>query len=106
MNIGEVIKLMRKKRGFTQTRFAQMCDLSQTSLSLIEAGRTQPHPNTLKVIADKLQIPAALLYFISVGEEDIPEKKREAYKTLGPAIKALVLQLFDEEGEVSSLLSK
>ncbi len=99
MNIGEAIKELRKKKGLSQTEFAQLCSLSQTSLSLIESGKTQPHENTINTIAEKLEVPPILLYFMTFSEKDVPERKKEAYRILGPAIKSLVNQLFSEELE-------
>lgn len=95
MNLGETIKDLRKSKGFNQSDFAAKCNISPTSLSLIESGKKRPHPKTLNDICLALEIPEPYLYFLSATESDIPENKKEAYKILGPTIKSMINQLFD-----------
>ncbi|RDV14532.1 XRE family transcriptional regulator [Pontibacter diazotrophicus] len=95
MNLGETIKELRKRKGFNQSEFAAKCNISPTSLSLIESGKKRPHTKTLDAICSALEIPEPFLYFLSTTESDIPEEKREAYKILGPTIKSMMSQLFD-----------
>ncbi|MFD3001864.1 helix-turn-helix domain-containing protein [Pontibacter toksunensis] len=95
MKLGETIKELRKRKGFSQSEFAAKCSISPTSLSLIESGKKRPHAKTLDAICGALEIPEPFLYFLSTTESDIPEEKREAYKILGPTIKSMMNQLFD-----------
>lgn len=97
MTLGEVIKTLRAKKGLSQTQLAEMCELSQAALSQIESGRTQPQSTTMKTIAEKLEIPPAIIYFLSINEEDFPEHRRKTFRTLERAIRALVLQLLEDE---------
>ena len=50
MNIGKVIKELRKERGFSQIELANICNLTQTSLSQIETGAKRPTSKNLKKI--------------------------------------------------------
>ena len=51
MNLGNVIKNTRKKKGQTQTEFASLCGITQTYLSQIENNSKEPNLSILKVIS-------------------------------------------------------
>jgi len=94
MNIGKAIKDLRQQKGLKQTDFAIQCGLSQSYLSSIEKGRKEPTLNILKQIANALAIPMPVLVFFSLGQEDIAESKKEAFKMLEPSIKGLINDVF------------
>lgn len=94
MNIGQVIKKIRKEKGIKQGEFSKQCDITQTYLSLIESNRKQPNVAILKTIAENLDIPLQVLLFLSLDEEDIPERKKETYKALEPSIKGMINQIY------------
>lgn len=108
MNIGKTISLLRKEKGLSQEEFSKMCGLTQTSLSQIETGATsQPAKRNLEKICNALEVPEYLLYLLSMEEKDVPESKKELYKTLFPAVKEFIINLFDykadqQEQELSS----
>lgn len=74
MDIGSVIRDIRKKKKITQTQLAKLSQITQTYLSQIENNQKEPTIPTLKAIADSLSIPLPILLFLSVENEDIPEK--------------------------------
>ena len=97
MKIGKVIKGLRKRKGYNQTEFAAMCDITQTSLSLIETDVKRPSPTTLKQICKALEVPEMYLYILSAEENDVPKQKRYLYKVLFPTIESMVKQLWLEK---------
>ena len=97
MNIGKVIKSLRKQKGLSQTEFASKCDLTQTSLSMIETGTKRPNPKNLKKICEVLEVPEMYLYILSSEEKDIPENKKHLYKLLFPMIEKMIKELWLEE---------
>ena len=66
MDIGSVIRDIRKKKKITQTQLAKLSQITQTYLSQIENNQKEPTIPTLKAIP--------ILLFLSVENEDIPEK--------------------------------
>ena len=97
MNIGKVIKDLRKEKGINQTVFAKACGITQTSLSLIESGTKRPNPKTLKKISSKLGIPEMYIYLLSAEEMDVPPNKRKAFEFLFPTIEAMIKELWLEK---------
>jgi transcriptional regulator with XRE-family HTH domain len=93
MNIGSTIKDLRQKKGLKQLDLAALCDITPSYLSQIEKNIREPNMSTLKIIAEKLDIPLPFLMFLSIEEEDVKEEKREAFKLILPSIKDLVNSL-------------
>ena len=54
--LGLRIKEFRKQRGFTQEQLAELVDMEQNSISVIESGRNFPTLVTLEKIADVLNV--------------------------------------------------
>lgn len=105
MNIGNVIGLLIKKKGLTQKEVADKIGKSPTSLSQIVSGVYQPSSETLKKICDVLEVPPAILHFLTISEDDIPQSKREIYQMLAPSLKDFIYRVFGStDVEVSKLL--
>jgi XRE family transcriptional regulator, regulator of sulfur utilization len=99
MNLGEIIKSQRKKQGINQNDFAESCSISQAYLSLIENNQKEPNLSTLKDIAQALQIPLPILFFMSLEDNDIQENKREAFKFINKPIKSMVNEFFTNNNQ-------
>jgi transcriptional regulator with XRE-family HTH domain len=97
MNIGKVIKDSRKEKGYKQGEFSSICDISQTYLSLIENNQKEPNIATLKIISSNLGIPLPILFFLSLDENDIQERKREIFKLLEPSLKGMVREIYTDD---------
>jgi len=97
MKIGEVINLIIKKKGITQTELAKKIEKSPTALSQIINGVYDPNPETLDKICDALEVPKAIIYFLTISEKDIPKEKLELYKMLAPTIKDFLIKVFGSE---------
>lgn len=95
MNLGTVIKNIRKQRGQTQQEFASSCGITQTYLSQIENNSKEPNLSTLKEISNNLGLPLPILFFLSLNEEDISPEKREAFEKLNPPVKTLINDFFN-----------
>lgn len=94
MDLGSIIKNTRKRKGQSQTEFAQSCGITQTYLSQIENNQKEPNLATLKEISKNLDIPLPILFFLSLNEEDIPEEKRKAFEIVTPSVKSLINEFF------------
>ena len=55
--IGQRIKLLRLEKGLSQLDLSTACNMEKTSISRIEAGRTNFTIRTLFKIAKALEIP-------------------------------------------------
>lgn len=54
--LGLKIKELRKRKGFTQEQLAELIDMEQNSISVIESGRNFPTLGTLEKIAQILDV--------------------------------------------------
>ncbi len=69
--IGERIRYIRKRNGYTQEQLALECDLSVPYISQVENGRKSVSLNALLQIADALECTLDSLVF---GEEEAKEE--------------------------------
>lgn len=60
---GEKLKRLRRGAGLTQAELAQASGVAQSTIAQIETGqRKEPHPGTLRKLAEALELtPADLL---------------------------------------------
>lgn len=54
--LGLKIKELRKRKGFTQEQLAELINMEQNSISVIESGRNFPTLGTLEKIAQILEV--------------------------------------------------
>ena len=54
--LGLKIKELRKRKGLTQEQLAELINMEQTSISVIESGRNFPTLGTLEKIAQILEV--------------------------------------------------
>lgn len=94
MDLGNVIKKIRKQKVLTQNEFASLCGITQTYLSQIEGNLKEPNLSTLKTISEKLNIPLPILFFLSMNEDDVQPSKRKAFEIVSPSVKSLVNEFF------------
>ena len=94
MNLGTVIKNIRKQKGQTQAEFASVCGITQTYLSQIEGNLKEPNLSTLKEISNNLDVPLPILFFLSLDENDVNPEKRKAFEIINPSVKSLVSEFF------------
>ena len=65
------IKVLRKAAGLSQAKLAEMSELSDNFIALLERGQRSPSIHTLDRIAAALSVPLAELFRF---EEDDPRK--------------------------------
>lgn len=80
-NIGEKIKLYRKKRGLSQDKLAELVNIEMKSLSRIESGHNYPQCENLIAICAALEISPWQLYF-QEDTKDIESMKKEITDSL------------------------
>jgi len=69
MNIGEKIKELRQRKGYTQENMAEMLNMSITNYAYIEQGKVNPNIPKLEEIAQKLE--ANLFELLSLNEKNV-----------------------------------
>ncbi len=94
MNLGNIIKNIRKQKGQTQGEFARSCGITQTYLSQIESNLKEPNLSTLRAISESLDVPLPILFFLSMTEDDVQPNKRKAFEIVSPSVKSLVNEFF------------
>lgn len=77
--LGQRIRALRKKNGFTQEDMADRCNLHWTYIGGLERGERNPTLTTLKRIADGLKVELHQLIGRPSGEEKTltPREKKE-----------------------------
>ena len=94
MNLGKAIRLLLEKRGLSQKDLATKTQLSETSISLLMSGRTQPRKENLETIARVLDVKPEFLIFLSINKDDVPEEKKELYDMVWPQLETTFMKLF------------
>ena len=94
MDLGAAIKKVRLNKSIKQKDLAEMCDITQAYLSLIESNKKQPNLKTIETICRELDIPIPILFFSALDSKDIPEDKKDAFNLLGPSLSNLVSSIF------------
>ena len=61
MKLGEQIKLMRKKKGFSQKQLAKELGISANAMCSIENGKAWPSRDTMKDICLLLDVELKLI---------------------------------------------
>ena len=78
--LGKRIQTIRKYRGYTQERLAELIDIETPSLSYLETGKYSPSIETLQKLCDILNVQPWEFYYFSELTDD--EKKAELKKAL------------------------
>lgn len=86
MTIGERIKEVRKQKGYTQQRFADVLGLKQNTIATYEMGKTVPSDRTIADICEKFGVDRVWLVD-GIGEPFRPVNRDEQIAAvLGHAI--------------------
>ncbi|GIL22107.1 MAG: hypothetical protein BroJett042_06200 [Bacteroidota bacterium] len=77
MKAGSHLATLRKSKGLSQEKLAEVCGLSLRAVQRIEAGETSPRPHTINVIAQALgvkveELSGKLTSAIAAGEASLP----------------------------------
>ena len=74
------IAAIRKKQGISQTQFANAIGVETSTISRIEAGKSDPSAVTLFAIAKYLQVSVDDLYTRKTAEQIKNEREQEFFK--------------------------
>ncbi len=88
MVIGERIKILREKSGYTQNSLADKAGISQTHLRRVELGQADITVGHLQLVCDALDI--SVKDFFNVSEE--AEELSVAMANLTPKQKRLLIE--------------
>lgn len=88
MTLGAAIKRLRAAAGWSQKDFAEQLEISPSYLSLIEADRREPTIPLVRRMAEKLGVPAVILFAAALEPRTPPEG--EAAKLLSDVLETLV----------------
>lgn len=71
-NLGERIKILRHMMRETQEEFAEHCNISSETVSLIERGRFSPRLETLKKISEYTHLTISALFndYLYITEQE------------------------------------
>ena len=103
--LGERIREIRKARGFTQEKFAELVDIEQKHVSRIELGKNYPTIDRLEKMAAALHVPMISFFdYLHLGnndervaniEEMLKELDEDSRKIAYKMIKAIINTLKD-----------
>jgi len=94
MTIGEVIKILLKKKKISQLELAGKIGKSTTAVSQILNGQYSPTTDTLDKISKVVDVPVPIIHFLTITEEDIPEDKIQLYNLLAPSMNKYLNDIF------------
>jgi transcriptional regulator with XRE-family HTH domain len=94
MNIALAVKKWRKYNKIKQYILAKEIGVTQSYLSLIESGKKTPSIEVLEKVCEFFNKPMPVLLWFGLEENDIPENKREIFKSIKPSFDELLKSVF------------
>ena len=92
MKVGEMIRLIRTRKGISQRDMAEKLRITSNYLSLIEANKKIPGRDIISDFAEKIGISnAALLFAVSDVPDELGEKDKNDFLKLQSNIIHLLL---------------
>ncbi|WP_251616940.1 helix-turn-helix domain-containing protein [Pumilibacter muris] len=73
MDVGERIKELREKAGFTQNKLAEWAGVSQTHLRRVELGQQDITIGQLRLVCDGLGVTLAEFFAVNEKEENLTD---------------------------------
>ncbi|MGI9652217.1 helix-turn-helix domain-containing protein [Chryseobacterium sp. RLHN22] len=95
MTIGEVIKLLLKRKNISQLQLAEKIGKSTTAISQIVKGQYSPTAETLDKISKVVEVPVPIIHFLTISDKDIPDDKKQLYNLLAPSMNKFLNDIFD-----------
>lgn len=96
LDLGPALRQVRKERGISQGTLAEMLEMTQANLSLVETGKKNLSHTMLARVEEVLGVPAVILHWNSLTEESVPAHKVEMFKQLKPAVDTLIASIFND----------
>lgn len=115
--IGQRIRMMRNRAGYSQESFAKVCGLDRTYIAGVELGKRNISIENLNRIAEALNLTLAELCDVNVPanrtillrinkQAFIAESKTELTPEIKDHIEALCRYAYDEDSEFAEELAK
>lgn len=101
MKLGDTIRQRRQDLNLSQGDLADLVNLSQTYLCLIEANKKQPTMERLKVFSEHLKLPLPFLLLKSLEYSDIPEDKKGIYEGIKGSIDKLIESVMESDDKIT-----
>ena len=110
-SFGQYLVQLREQKSMSQRKLAETANVTNSTISRIEADAVKPDPATLEKLATALEVDKSLL-LTKCGYSEIPEefviiarktgelseeKRAEAYKIFNETIDKFLLEDDDEE---------
>jgi transcriptional regulator with XRE-family HTH domain len=73
LTIGEVIRMLRELKAWTQAKLADRCGVSATNISLLENGRVEIGKRRAEQIARAFGVHPAIIMFPEYEGREIPK---------------------------------
>ena len=73
MDVGERIKELRERSGFTQNKLAEWAGVSQTHLRRVELGQQDITVGQLRLVCDGLGVTLAEFFNVNEQEENLTD---------------------------------
>lgn len=77
MNLGSAIHMCRTRRQLSQTELARLAGCSVSYLSMLENSKRDPTLSMVKSIANGLQVPLEILFFLGAEKGELSGIDRE-----------------------------
>ena len=95
--LSQNLKKYREKNGITQKAFANSCNIATSTYNQYETGKRQPDLETLKKLAEKLQVTVD--YLLGGEEEKKPVHVDELEQGRISPEKKILLSAFDRASD-------
>jgi transcriptional regulator with XRE-family HTH domain len=82
---------IRQERGLTQGQLAEMCDVSQATISRVESGAAQPSLGLIEAMAKALRVSASSFFDMP----DLQARLVNAFSQLSPDQQRAALLLIE-----------
>ncbi|MFJ7978459.1 helix-turn-helix domain-containing protein [Peribacillus sp. NPDC096379] len=108
LELGKVIAKFRIKRNYNIKQLAEKTNVTSSMISQIERGLTNPSLNTLRVIADALEVPLLSFFTKSEKSKDLITRADARKKIVFPPPQNLEYMLLspDLSGSIEMVLMK
>jgi len=93
--IGPKLKEIRKKRKLTIDRLSALSQVPISQISQIENRKTKLTFRQLQKLCKGLNVPYQCLVWLDLKEEDVPDKKVEAFRKLRPLVNDIIDGMID-----------
>ena len=74
MDIGEQIKTLRKKIGYTQKQLAEKCGMAEITIRQYELNKREPRQETIEKIATALGVDPFSLYSFEMASDALEKR--------------------------------